>query len=403
MSLRVTRQADIPYGARDVDTFAEEIFGYLSRADQRRWARTYLKGLLLTEGKKSMRRLAEAASASPTAWYSLQQFINNSPWEWEPARHALARWVEQRSSVRAWTIAPIILPKRGGHAVGVHRRFVASAGRAFNCQVGMALFLSCPGASFPVDWRLVLPPEWLDDTALRQRARIPGAATCQPQWKHMLDLLSRMTDRTSRGPVPVVADMSDIPTVSKLIATMEHARHDFVIAMHPRALHKKPDRVHADRTRRRREVPARATDSVVDAPLAWSHHTATVMRADGTLRHANVQSALLWQPSPAAADMGETRQVYRLFTELSSEGHPASPVWITNLVHHRLDELLEFTRFYMSSTITAACLDERFELLDFAGRSFPAWHHHMTMASAAYVYMRIGRAGHPHESMPGSA
>ncbi|MFD0431908.1 hypothetical protein ACFQ60_46150 [Streptomyces zhihengii] len=28
-------------------------------------------------------------------------------------------------------------------------------------------------------------------------------------------------------------------------------------------------------------------------------------------------------------------------------------------------------------------------LLDFEGRSFPGWHHHMTLASAAYLYRRL--------------
>jgi len=64
-------------------------------------------------------------------------------------------------------------------------------------------------------------------------------------------------------------------------------------------------------------------------------------------------------------------------------------------VHHRLDELLELTRLYVSSTVTADCMDGRYELLDFAGRSFPAWHHHMTMASAAYAHLRLADSGYP--------
>ncbi|MER7834530.1 hypothetical protein ABTY98_01100 [Streptomyces sp. NPDC096040] len=35
------------------------------------------------------------------------------------------------------------------------------------------------------------------------------------------------------------------------------------------------------------------------------------------------------------------------------------------------------------------------KLLDFAGRSFPAWHHHMTMASAAYAHLRPADSGYP--------
>ncbi|MFD3939112.1 hypothetical protein ACFWSF_09295 [Streptomyces sp. NPDC058611] len=34
-------------------------------------------------------------------------------------------------------------------------------------------------------------------------------------------------------------------------------------------------------------------------------------------------------------------------------------------------------------------------MLDFAGRSFLGWHHHMTMTSAAYAYSRLASAPGP--------
>ncbi|MEU6538904.1 transposase [Streptomyces sp. NPDC047000] len=395
-----TQQAVAAAGARAVDAFADQIFGYLPRADQRRWARVYLSGLLFTEGRKSMRRLAESVSASPTAWYSLQQFINSSPWEWEPARHALTDWIEQRSSVRATTVTPVTLPKRGGHSVGVHRRFVPSAERTLNCQVGIALFISCPGANFPVDWRLFLPRQWTDDSELRQRTRIPDTEVFQPQWRHMLDLISGPAAAVSSPRTPVVADMSDATDLGELIAGLDRSRRDFVVAVHPRLLAPGENRAPADPlSRARREPDGRAVTGAVtgaDSYRTWSPHTATVTRADGTFRQAHVRSILLRPTAADARQAGPDRQVYRLFAEFA-DGRPDSRVWLTNLVHHRLDELLEFIRCYLSSAITADCLDERFDLLDFAGRSFPAWHHHMTMASAAYAYLRLGSAGQPPE------
>ncbi|MGW7595457.1 transposase, partial [Streptomyces rubiginosohelvolus] len=51
--------------------FARGLFDHLPRADQRRWAHIYLEGLLNTPGKKSVRRIAETVSGSPTASQSL--------------------------------------------------------------------------------------------------------------------------------------------------------------------------------------------------------------------------------------------------------------------------------------------------------------------------------------------
>ncbi len=386
--------------SRSVDVFAERLFDYLPRADQRRWAHAYLTALITTQGKKSMRRLAESVSTSPTAWYSLQQFINNSPWEWEPARDALTRWVEERSSVRAWALTPVVLPKRGRHSVGVHQRFVASAGRSLNCQVGIALFLSCPGANFPVNWRLFLPRPWDRDPELRRRARIPETACFRPQWRQMLDLVDHVAGRSASPGVPVVADMSDAPDLAELTSRLDGTRRDFVVVVHSRFL--APDRGARERSPAAGALTGGRTGHgllvggppVPEAQRTWSRHIAAMTGADGRFRQAQILSALTWQHN------GGERRAYRLLTELDAEGEPTSRVWLTNLVHHRLDELLELTRLYISSTITADCLDGNYGLLDFAGRSFPAWHHHMTMVSAAYAHMRLAHAGHPVEPVP---
>ncbi|MFI1563819.1 IS701 family transposase [Streptomyces sp. NPDC020490] len=403
-----------------VDTFAQRIFGYLPRADQRRWAQTYLKGLLLTDGRKSMRRVAESVSGSPTVWYSLQQFINSSPWEWGPARDALAQWIEERSSVRALTITPVALPKRGDQSVGVHQRFDVSSGRTVNCQLAVGLFLSCPGANFPVDWRLVLPRRWTDEPGLRRRARIPETESYRPQWRHMVDLLlDGHVGSTCSPDVPVVADMGDATELAELTDLLDSTGRDFIVAINPRLvapregrvpeqrlptrLQRIPygrtpyDRTAHDALRRRTGRVAGHRPAGPDVRRTWSQHTAAVTGADGRFRQAQVLSTLLRQPARKPQQgSGEREQwAYRLFTELAADGRPGSRIWFTNLTHHRLDELLELTRLYVSSTVTADCMDGRYELLDFAGRSFPAWHHHMTMASAAYAHLRLADSGCP--------
>lgn len=393
-------------GAQSVDTFAKRVFGYLPRADQRRWAQTYLKGLLLTDGRKSMRRVAESVSGSPTVWYSLQQFINSSPWEWEQARDALTRWIEERSSVRALTITPVILPKRGDQSVGVHQRFDVSCGRTINCQLAVGLFLSCPGANFPVDWRLVLPRQWTDDPGLRQRARIPETESFRPQWRHMVELLADHVGSTSSPHVPVVADMSDATDLVELTALLDSTGRDFLVAVNPRLVSPREGKVPEQRSpnglrRTSHGRPRQRTGFVAgDRPIGpdvrrtWSRHTAAVTGSDGRFRQAQIVSTLIRQPARKAQQGGGDQRPYRLFTELAADGRPGSRIWFTNLTHHRLDELLELTRLYVSSTVTADCMDGRYELLDFAGRSFPAWHHHMTMASAAYAHLRLADSGY---------
>ncbi|MEV7028161.1 transposase, partial [Kitasatospora sp. NPDC093558] len=209
--------------------FTEELFGHLPRADQRRWAHAYLQGLLTTRGKKSMRRLAATVSQSRTASQSLQQFINASPWEWDPARQELTRWIERRTDVRAWTIGCAVLPKRGDHSVGVHRRFVTSAGRVVNCQVGLGLFLATGRGEIPVDWHLLLRGPWCEDPELRQRARIPEETGKVPLWLQLGDMVASLGAHTSLAPAPLVADVSEYTDSAALARALDG--REFVITV----------------------------------------------------------------------------------------------------------------------------------------------------------------------------
>ncbi|MFD6225269.1 IS701 family transposase [Streptomyces sp. NPDC060232] len=389
-----------------LDEFTERLFGHLPRADQRRWARVYLQGLLSTPGKKSVRRLAASVTASPTASQSLQQFINASPWDWDPARAELLRWVEERLQVHAWTIGQVCFPKRGEHSVGVHRRFDPTAGRIVNCQYAFGLFLSLDGMSVPVDWRLVLPESWSADPALRRRARIsPDVAYRTPE-SLVLELVDSIAARTSAVRAPVVADVSRLGAAAALIGTLGRRGHDFLVSVPPTltvraagpTLGGEPPRAPAHTTTAGDLARRGNTSHPYAAPLAGP---------DARPQRPHIRSALVRLPGGDLAGRG-THQTYRLFGEPfvragpeaeagSSAGSGAraggaragGAVWLTNMSHHRMDDLLHLVRRSGRAAATLGVLAEDFGLLDFEGRSFPGWHHHMTLMSAAYAYKAL--------------
>ena len=114
--------------AHSFRSFIAELFTVLPRVDQRRWAGAYLEGFIATPGKKTLRRIAAAVSASDTAAQSMHQFINASPWDWEPIRDELARWATYAMSPDALVIDLAYIRKRGMRSCGVHTRFVPSLG-----------------------------------------------------------------------------------------------------------------------------------------------------------------------------------------------------------------------------------------------------------------------------------
>ncbi|MEU8193133.1 hypothetical protein AB0C10_05050 [Microbispora amethystogenes] len=51
--------------------------------------------------------------------------------------------------------------------------------------------------------------------------------------------------------------------------------------------------------------------------------------------------------------------------------------------------LLELVVMHASSRATVTCMNDRLQYLGFSGRSYPGWHHHTTLVSAAYAYSRL--------------
>ena len=391
MSAHDTIQVSAPVVAQPVSDFAEHLFGHLPRADQRRWAEAYLRGLLATRGKKSVRRLAAAVSSSPTASHSLQQFLNASPWDWAPARRELTRLTEHRLPVQAWTLGTAVLPKRGRHSVGVHRSFVATAGRVVNCQQGLGAFLSTEGGALPVDWRLVLPEDWTGDAQRRRRARIPMSVRHRPLSAYALDLVDTLRSNSSCPPPPVVADMSECSDVGTLLHGLVHRGQDFVIAV-PDRLEVSPGSHFSGSPLRhvRDRRPVFGAQQFLRQGSLRRPHTSTVMSEGGRLRHVRAVSAVVSLPGDESG-----QATFRLFTECRPSGRGAARVWITSLVNHRMDELLGLSGLHAGATGTIDDMQENYGLLDFEGRSFPGWHHHMTLVSAAYAYRRLALASVP--------
>ncbi|WP_433889490.1 IS701 family transposase [Streptomyces sp. CA-111067] len=389
------RSADVGLTA-----FAEAVFDQLPRADQRRWAHLYLQGLLTTDGKKSVRRIAASVSSSATACQSLQQFVNTSPWDWRPVRLELARWICEYAPPAAWTIGSAALPKRGGHSVGVHRRFVPALGRVITCQLGVGLFLSTEHGAFPVDWRLLLPGPWAQDTQLRSRTRVPDDAPVLPTWALVRDLVDSAAAHRVILPAPVVADISGASTEAQPLLRA-FAKHDLVVAV-PGTLRVLPDsRPPAGGARGDKRLPAVSAQEVLSQHRGQPH-TVVVHSRNGRSRPLHIVSALVRLPEPRHQYGPAAEPTYRLFAERVSADRPPGRIWLTNLVHRRLDELLVLAGHHAGTATTERALERDFGLIDYEGRSFPGWHHHMTLVSAAFAFGRLAGAAAP-AGAPGPA
>jgi SRSO17 transposase len=196
-----------------LEEFAAEMFAPLARRDQRDKGATYVRGLLLDGRRKSMQPMAERLGVDEQG---LQQFITSSTWAVEPVRQRLARRAIGVIAPEAWVVDDTGFPKDGTASPGVARQYSGSLGKVGNCQVGVSICAVTDFASCPLNWRLFLPPGWDDREAAtpqdaaairsrRARAAIADEQRHRAKWRLALDMLDELAGEGLAPPV-VVAD-----------------------------------------------------------------------------------------------------------------------------------------------------------------------------------------------------
>lgn len=301
------------------------------------------------------------------------------------------------SPVRAWTTAVSVIPKRGMHSVGVHRRFVAETGRTLNCQVAIGLFLSTADRSIPVDWRILLDDSWLGDDHRRRRARIPASITPRPEWTHVLDFADHIASRHPLTMAPLVVDLRAVADAGPLAAAFTRRGLDFVLEVGPaQPVLPAPDQPGRPGYRSGRGATVTTAGEFLSRGNAGQSRIVTTPGRSPQSRPVIVYTGLVRLPQ-AIGVAGRAPGVYRLLGEWSPITRGVGRYWITSLVDRCDGEILSFARHFGHAKVAVQDLKDRFGLLDFEGRSFPGWHHHMTMVSAAYAYSRLCRAAHRDE------
>jgi len=194
------KPAELAAVRSDLLTPAGEMFASLPRSDQRRWGETYLRGLMLDGRRKSIEPMAVRLPDGDEQ--CLEQFVNQSPWEWEPVRERLARRM----------IAPLVvivddtgLLKAGRCSVGVARQYSSTLGKVGSRQIGVSLSAASDSGSCPLDWRLFLPQAWDEDAERRAKADLPADERHRPKWRLALEMLGELVAWGVEVPA-VVAD-----------------------------------------------------------------------------------------------------------------------------------------------------------------------------------------------------
>jgi len=144
------------------------------RHDVSEQARQYLSGLMQAGDRKNMERMTDVVPDSNQQ--SLQQFISNSRWDSEKVIDQVAQEANRRlgdDQDAGLIIDETGFIKKGDRSVGVARQYIGRLGKVDNGQIGVFGVLNRGTRSTPVDVRLYLPEEWLQETDRCERAGIP--------------------------------------------------------------------------------------------------------------------------------------------------------------------------------------------------------------------------------------
>ncbi|WP_405747086.1 transposase [Streptomyces sp. NBC_01525] len=363
----------------DLSRFCASVFASMARHDQRRWGEVYVRGLVEVPGRKSVRRISESLLGR-RADQSLQQFVNQSSWDWHPVRERIAHEVSAALAPRALVVEEVVLPKSGRSSVGVAQQFSQTLGRVLNCQLGLVVMAAGPVGVAPINWRLLLPRSWDADHDRRSRSRVPCHVRYRSRWHHLLDTLDEMTVDWRAKPLPVVVDASRSSSAVALIRGLESRGLRYVVRV---SCSTPLVRLAAGELVTVGERLARAGDSRGPAQH-WRDNRAAGSR----------YSTVLLPDSGAtcrARGVGFPHRTRRVMVEWGAEPNNVESAWITNVESVRSSDVFELLALWSQASRGLQRLGEQSGLRHFEGRSFRGWHHHVTLVSAAHAYELLGR------------
>ena len=379
------------------------------RKQWRENSQPYLQGLLVqAEERRNAENLAEALPVSARA---LQRFLTDARWDDAAVIAHLQADLGPRLAdpLAVWAVDSSGFPKQGKKSVGVARQYCGALGKIANCQIGVFLAHVGPRGRALVDKRLYLPQEWVNDPARCDAAGIPRA---QQVYRSETELAREMLQAAqARGDLTAAWVTGD-----DAFGKSPEFRDQVTATGFPYVLEIPGD------------MPVWPLDPTWETPT-WSGkgrppEPRPVVSERQTVRErAEALPATAWQ-TLTVAEGAQGWRTYRFAAERRREtrdGKPGQVLWV--VYRENLDG--SEPRYYFSNApadtplatlarVAAARwpIETEFEteksdigLDEYEVRSWPGWHHHITMCLLASVFLlrlqqEWGEKDAPHHAPP---
>ena len=368
----------------------------LGRSERRYWGSVYLRGLLLDGERKSAGAIATRMPEANEQ--NLQQFLNQSPWDWNPIWQAMAERIESAfPAPEAWVIDDTSFPKKGELSVGVQRQYCGALGKKANGQVAVSLHRTDPSGSSPLGFRLYLPEVWTDDPKRCRQAGVPEEIGFHKKWELALALLDQALAQGLSRPAVVLADSAYGDNVafrreleSRNLPYAVAATRDVVVWTEPPVYGVPKAQAPGPTPKRIRYSgpPPLAVREVAQQnrtrfrSLAWREGSKGLMRS--RFWACRVQTAWHGQEGELPG-----KEVWLLVEWPRTDPEPIRYYLCDLPADLSLRSLVRLARGRWRIELDYQQMKEELGLDHFEGRSWTGWHHHVTLVMLAHLLLRL--------------
>ena len=349
---------------------------------------TYALGLLSEAERKSVEpiaaRAAGKASDVEAAHQRLLHFLARSAWDDHAVRFLAARYalkfMAAEHPVEACIIDDTGFLKQGTHSVGVQRQYTGSAGKVANCQVGVSLSLATRSDHLPVDFALYLPTSWTDDKARRAEAHIPEDVVFKTKPELALAMLTRAQE--AKLPLGVVLADAGYGNSAEFRLGLHRLGLPYSVGV---AASSKVFEVHEVFNRGGQAIDLRKLASKLDAKGKFQRFSwRTGTRGELSARFAMRRVAPCGEQGN---ERDERSTVWLLIEWRDGEADPANYYFSSLPPDTTLDALVRITTQRWRTERAYEDLKGELGLDHFEGRSFPGWHHHISVVLCCYAFV----------------
>jgi SRSO17 transposase len=367
-------------------SFLQRYLPRFYRVEQRATAALVIRGRLGGLERKTSEPIAIEAGLPRKP---IQFFVGAGKWDDEAVMGELRRHVREELADPDGVVIvdPSGFPKKGAESCGVDRQWCGRLGKVDNCQIGVFLAYATESGYAPLDRRLYLPQEWVDDEARREKCHVPEEVKFQETWRIALDLLDRSLPGLPHG--WIVGD-DELGRASEFRAALRQRAERYVLDVPCNTTVRDLERRRPPRKKagvgRRREVPfvradvwaARQSESRWERIAVRDGEKGPLVVDAMSVRVRTKQDGRVGPEERLVVirPVGESRIDYALSN--AGPETPLAEVVRAQRQRHRIEEVFGVGKGEVGL--------DHYEV-----RSWVGWHHHMTLCLVALWFLCLER------------